>query len=215
VTNYLVVGMHRSGTSLVSELLHSNNIDMGEGHFADPGEDNPRGYFEDQRFREINDRLLKFSRYDVKSWKTPIPPCKTNKTLTRQIRGVLGHSREGSWGVKDPRFCLTWEMWWKWLPKDTHVVYVYRNPLAVTSSLIARGNVKTVNEGLLIWTAYNERALPIRKHYKTTFVQYEELLETGRIPGISLPDTSIIDRSLQHHTQDETPYPLFEKLRSL
>ena len=204
---YVVIGMHRSGTSLVSGLLHNSGIDMGIGYFKPPGKDNPRGYYEDQRFRRMNDRMLKFSRYDVKSWDVRIPTIRGNKTHQGQIWGIVAqNSSKTRWGFKDPRTCLTWHMWRQHLPQNTQVVYVYRNPMSVANSLLKRGNIDNLDQGLLLWNLYNERALPIRKHYDTVFIEYESVLSSHTIAPLGIRDTkNLIDTTLFHNKGAEIP----------
>ena len=61
----LVLGVHRSGTSLITAGLKAIGCDLGE--FNDvPNEENPRGFFEHSEFRRFNDELMT-RRLDV-SW---------------------------------------------------------------------------------------------------------------------------------------------------
>jgi hypothetical protein len=58
----LVLGMHRSGTSLCSHLLSALGVDMadnipGPGN-ASPAPDNPRGHWERWEIVEFHDRIL-------------------------------------------------------------------------------------------------------------------------------------------------------------
>src|SRR6516162_9716759 len=58
----LVLGMHRSGTSLCSHLLSALGIDMAD-NIAGPGNasvtsDNPRGHWERWEIVEFHDRIL-------------------------------------------------------------------------------------------------------------------------------------------------------------
>lgn len=173
---------------------------MGSDFYFQPGpsSENLNGFFEDVRFRNVNDKILKNAAYDVKSWKTPIPTCKSNETLRRQIRGVL---EKRSMGAKDPRFCLTWPVWN--LPQDTEFYLIFRNPVAVANSLMKRGNTSTLEQGFALWNQYNKRALPIRKQFKTTVIQYEDLLEQ---PELAAPDVkNLIDKTLQHNEPESIP----------
>jgi hypothetical protein len=54
----LVVGPHRSGSSLVAAALHSLGVNLGK-QFIAPNEDNPKGFFEDEDIVRFNDRLLR------------------------------------------------------------------------------------------------------------------------------------------------------------
>ena len=54
-----VLGMHRSGTSLLARLLNIAGIELGAASsLARPAEDNPRGFWEHEELRKTNDALL-------------------------------------------------------------------------------------------------------------------------------------------------------------
>ena len=71
----IVLGMHRSGTSVVAGILHFNKITMGtyETFWPRPLPQNPKGFYENYDFRKINDTLLQKSGYNIKHYKTNIP----------------------------------------------------------------------------------------------------------------------------------------------
>lgn len=190
--------MHRSGTSLVAGLLHNLGVVMGsENTFRPkPTEHNAKGFYENVEFRRLNDDILKFSRYDVKSWHTDIPTIKSNKPLRKRMSGIVDqyNSRYKVWGFKDPRTCLTWRQWKPFLPSDTKIVYVYRNPVSVAKSLQHRGNIKNLETGLVLWSEYNERALPIAEHFETRFINYEDVLSGEVLPDVN----NLIDKNLFH-----------------
>ena len=62
----MILGMHRSGTSTISGVLHMNKIIMGtyQNFWPRPLSQNPKGFYENYDFRKINDQLLKRSGYD-------------------------------------------------------------------------------------------------------------------------------------------------------
>lgn len=54
-----VVGMHRSGTSLVTALLALAGADTGpRKQLTGANRHNPKGFWEQNRFRTVNERLL-------------------------------------------------------------------------------------------------------------------------------------------------------------
>ena len=199
----VVISMHRSGSSLLSGLIAESGIDMGKGRFKPkPNVSNPKGFFEDVYFRNINDSILKFNSYDVKSWDTSIPTITANKPLRKQIKTILGQ-RSGDYGFKCPRTCLTWYIWEPFLSEDTQIYFIYRNPVAVAKSLNKRNRID-LETGLDLWYIYNERALPIKDHFNTTFISYEDLLSRGSEETLGIPDTSnLIDLSLQRNTPEK------------
>ena len=56
----IVLGMHRSGTSVVAGILHFNKIIMGtyDTFWPRPLPQNPKGFYENYDFRKINDTIL-------------------------------------------------------------------------------------------------------------------------------------------------------------
>jgi hypothetical protein len=181
----LVVGMHRSGTSSVAGLLHANGFTMGEEEVLRPfpNPENPRGFFENHRFRALNDRILARRGYRVESFDPAIPACAPRPLARHRMRRLLArYARSHSdWGFKDPRTCLTLGGWLReiegfgWLPQ-TRVVFVTRDPRAVARSLAVRNGL-TLETALQLWRVYNERALAALDAFAPTthYVEYEQL----------------------------------------
>src|SRR5205814_1239378 len=56
----LLLGMHRSGTSLCSHILSMLGVDMADTVMTAPRSDNPRGHWERWEIVEFHDRILSF-----------------------------------------------------------------------------------------------------------------------------------------------------------
>ena len=54
-----ILGMHRSGTSMLASILSVLGVKLGP-HLLPPNLDNPLGFFEDRFFLQTNIALLKF-----------------------------------------------------------------------------------------------------------------------------------------------------------
>jgi len=124
---YVVLGMHKSGTTLVSEMLHHSGIDMLEEATIAGGYDEGNKW-ERESTKALNHQILgsrgahslRTSRHGRP---TPAPE------LSSRMRGLaadLDH-RHADWGFKDPRTCLTYDLWARELPEH-RVVAVYRRP---------------------------------------------------------------------------------------
>ena len=89
---FCVIGMHRSGTSLVANLLGAGGVYLGEPKELMPASvDNRRGYWENLRFVEMNDRILR----DVgASW--DLPPRLATLTSGGSIPDSVGYNRPRS-----------------------------------------------------------------------------------------------------------------------
>jgi len=159
----VILGMHRSGTSLVAQACAAAGISPGpEEGLLSAQEDNPEGFFENRQLVECNDELLASVG---SSWFRPPSPGSALATADvgeSRLSDVLAHIAggvEGSFFLKDPRLCLTWPAWKKSLA-NARFLFVYRSPLAVARSL-ARRNAFPLQYGLALWEIYNRRALAV------------------------------------------------------
>lgn len=135
---FIIIGMHRSGTSMVAQVLDSAGIFMGvlkdHNHEA-------------MHFLSCNQRSL---WANGNNWLEPDVPFKENwKTLpakslfaehfklNTRIQRLLCFLRAPSWGWKDPRNTFTLPMWLTVYPR-AKVIYVKRNPADIAKSLQQR-----------------------------------------------------------------------------
>jgi len=69
----VIIGMHRSGTSVIARGLKVLGVTLGD-NLMPPGEDNPKGYWEDLDINELNVELLNFFKMSLKQiWKCSFP----------------------------------------------------------------------------------------------------------------------------------------------
>ncbi|WP_022846902.1 sulfotransferase [Desulfurobacterium sp. TC5-1] len=144
----IIVGMHRSGTSLLSRVLQKCGIFMGASR--DP---NNEPFF----FLELNDWLLAqanatwdnpynfrfiddtFKEILVKAVKVNISSFKILKFLG--VRRFLKYRKLDNlpflWGWKDPRNSITLNIWSEIFPQ-AKIIHIYRNPVDVAESLRRR-----------------------------------------------------------------------------
>jgi hypothetical protein len=182
-----VAGMHRSGTSMLAKLLHLSGIHLGpDEHFLPPSKDNPEGYWEDQRFVQLNERVLEALNG---SWYCPpaFDPGWESRPgiapLLDQAAGLLeGLKTAAPWGWKDPRNSITLPFWQRLLP-DLQVVIAVRNPLEVAQSLHQRDHF-SYSHGLSLWLLYYRRLLAwspaaqrVLTHYDAYFAEPEAELQ--------------------------------------
>jgi hypothetical protein len=152
-----IVGMHRSGTSMVAQLLQRCGLDLGPPEeLLPPGPDNPDGFFENSQIVVFNETLLR--RFGGAWSRPPTMPAGWERSPELLVPGfsLVGRfaGRE-PFGWKDPRGSLVLPIWRRLLP-DLRVLACVRHPLAVARSLVARGDT-TIAGGLALWHAYNER----------------------------------------------------------
>jgi hypothetical protein len=177
-----ILGMHRSGTSLVSRLLNVLGLDLGpEEHLMEPNESNPAGHWESLPISEINEDI--FLRLGG-SWAVPPPlPDGWERSpeladLRRRARELIAADFSDSelWGFKDPRTCLTAPFWQRLLPPMRYLICL-RNPIDVAASLEARKEEWVpFEQGLDLWLRYVRASLSAATGHPHEFVFYEDLM---------------------------------------
>lgn len=130
-----VAGMPRSGTSLVTQLLHRCGLNLGPPEQLMPASiNNTDGFWENLRFVRLNERLLAASGG---TWFAPPATLRPTPKITAEATSILAQFEgQEPWGWKDPRNALTLPFWKTLLPSMKVVVCV-RHPAETASSLVA------------------------------------------------------------------------------
>ncbi len=181
----VVLGMHRSGTSLVSGVLSKMGVNMGK-RLLKPSVENPKGYFEDLEFFNLNATILHEAGGDWKAPPNKETLLKVMKKNREKFRDIINRKNKNSklWGWKDPRTVLTIDGYMNFLsPKKTKFIIVFRNSLTIAHSLNKKKKEKfrvKVIDGLELSSIYNcELARFIKKYprYSKLFLAYESILQ--------------------------------------
>ncbi len=178
----LVLGMHRSGTSLLARVVNLCGVPTdAEDQLMKPSRDNERGYWEPQYLAEINDGIL-----DAGGGSWCDPPISEREIrhpshdVARRIRECIRPwtATGASWLWKDPRLTVTLPAWLPELPPAVALISV-RNPLAIWHSLYKRDRFPRLPTYLL-WEIYMRAAVRHTKTLRRLFVPYEELIDDPR-----------------------------------
>ena len=174
-----IAGAHRSGTSMLTRLLHCCGLDLGsESDLMPAASDNPDGFWENLRFVRLNDEILNAVGA---AWDLPQRQEETfNGADLQSMRAkaqLLIELFQGKavWGWKDPRNCLTLPFWRSLLPGPRMIVIV-RNPLEVAYSMHKR-NGTSYALGLRLWEIYNRRLLAETRPDERVIVHYQAFFE--------------------------------------
>jgi hypothetical protein len=204
----VVLGMHRSGTSLVGEVLSQAGVNLGR-QLVRARINNPRGYFENRLFVRLNDKLLAMARG---TWDHPPKPERMlalmhNERLCRDVAQAVRSQEDRVWGWKDPRTTLTIDLYLPFL-RNPRFVICRRDKLAVAKSLMSRNQME-IAEGIELADRYEMRIREFeqRAGLPMLSVQFETLVEKpqseiGRILSFvgfeGQLSHAIVDQGLKH-----------------
>jgi hypothetical protein len=201
---FVVTGMHRSGTSAVCNLLWGLGMDFGEDAQLLPTDRwNAKGYFENQDVFLLNTFVITGSRRLARLWLIPFEertrlqklmmmPVKARyllmpdtDRLAKRMERSRGRVEEvttkiGGLVVKDPRFCLLIEPWYRYATVEK-VLFSHRHPTEVAQSLHRR-------EGLPMWLGYKFWSYHVASFLKqmdrlemdVTMVNYNHLFDAEK-----------------------------------
>ncbi len=231
-----IVGMHRSGTSLVTRLVNLLDVEVGpEEHLMKANEYNVRGYWEHQLLTDLNDELLSKLGGTWHEPPTLAPGWESGPQLAdlrQRARAIVQQDFAAAcrWGWKDPRTCFTLPFWQRVLP-PMHYVICLRNPVDVAYSLQCRDGF-SVEKGFSLWLSYTRAALGHTVGHPRLLIFYEDITKDWRRdlqrlaaflgkpeladqPDILQRVRESIDAELQHHLtttidvvdRPELPFP--------
>lgn len=182
----MVLGPHRSGTSLLSGILHHLGGDLPKT-LMNRSSDNPKGYFESTRIMEFNDKLLAAIGSDWQdiapldaSW--PGSPIYENffQDAVTLLRSEFAEARLPL--LKDPRNCRLVQFWSDaFCEVGYRVAYVHthRNPFEVAESLNKRDGIP-VEQALLIWLRHVLDAEASTRGASRFFTNYASQMDNWR-----------------------------------
>lgn len=220
----VIMGMHRSGTSVLARVLNLLGCQIPET-LMDPSESNPRGHWESESIRQFNDELLEAVGSSWSDW-TPVNPGFAKSPVYAAYRQRAVERLEAEFGnhpfvvLKDPRICRLGEFWIDALESaglEPTIILPLRNPLEVAASLARRDGFDESYVQLL-WLRHVLDAEIITRERRRVFTTYQELLDgwealvarIGAELAIAWPRLSeqvareidgTIDGELKHHAE--------------
>lgn len=192
---FLILGMHRSGTSAVTRLLVLAGATPPQ-NLMPPTDDNPQGYWESRLIARFNNRLLESAgtRWNDDA---PIPPAWFAAAARAEDRAeavaILSAEFDSSdcFVLKDPRICRLLPFWREVFTMAgvvPHGITVVRDSVEVACSLAARAGVAqfrpaaipATSRGLLLWLRY---VLDAERHSREAFpavIHYADVIADWR-----------------------------------
>lgn len=123
---YVVLGMHKSGTTLLSQILHHSGINMGCNIETQASYDSGNQYERVETLR-LNEEILGVKPKAPVGMNVPSTHqfTPTHRRRMREIIHGCNHEYD-HWGFKDPRTCLVYSLWASELPEHK-IVAIYRS----------------------------------------------------------------------------------------
>lgn len=130
------MGMHRSGTSLLTGLLMRCGLHVGTNLLMH-AKDNPKGHYEEKRFLNLNNQLL---IRNGGSWHKPPHSISYQGSRKDMIEFLAREEWQREFvGWKDPRICLTFPLWHELIyPEKIKILYIIRPLEEIAMSLVKR-----------------------------------------------------------------------------
>ncbi len=182
----VVLGMHRSGTSALTGMLHASGLGAPNDALG-ATESNPFGYWESSCLVELSNRLL----HGLGShWSTmfDLPPRWITSPLVVQWVSDYLHAFSLVFNdmnhlvVKDPRLCILLEPLLPCLQSglvEVDYVLILRSPIEVMSSLNKSEGI-CFRDALTLWIVSVLSSEQLTRQCRRTIVTFSKLLENPR-----------------------------------
>ena len=124
---YVILGMHNSGTTLLSQILHHSGINMVDNLNKDISYDKGNKY-ERESVLHLDMAILGARDYEIRALPRPKKLSMTNEQRD-SMKAIIEscESNYKNWGFKDPRACFTYPLWDEELPEH-RIIAIYRRP---------------------------------------------------------------------------------------
>lgn len=173
-----VLGMHRSGTSVVAGVVDRLGLDGGpRASMLAADRFNSDGYWEQRPVVEWHDRVLA----SLGGWASAPPPhpeparaAELAAALDGEANGLIELLYDRHWFMKDPRQCLLLWLWVALRGDRDLAVAVFRDPAGVVRSL-GRRNAYPSSLGYALWERYCHDLLRSLDGRPCVIVDYADL----------------------------------------
>ena len=176
----VVLGMHRSGTSLTADIIRTLGSYAGSpDQLMAPDNFNPSGYWEHVDAVKIDDEILAalsthWSGLVSASDLARLPAERRAEWTARARKLVESLKGRESYVLKDPRMSLLFPFWREVL-EDVVCVIVWRDPLSVTQSLLTRDRQPPLLS-LAAWEHHYRTILRDTADLPRVLVSYDEVI---------------------------------------
>lgn len=182
-TSLVVLGMHRSGTSLLTGLLSQVGVNMGRRLYAPQQGVNEKGFWEHEDIVDTHDELLLAlnSQWDdllplADQWWERDSAQLFIKKLTKYVQRDFHNTPV--WAIKDPRMCRLLPLWFSIFKAQSIIplfVCMNRNPFEVVASLRKRDGFSE-EKALVLWLSHTLLAERYTREQRRVFIDFNQVV---------------------------------------
>ena len=199
----LILGMHRSGTSLIARYISELGYSIGVS-VMHPSYDNPQGFYENDAIVELNNILLHKCR---SKWDLPVLlTSQLEKQLTRDyfkehFEKILDNEFPGDAKIliKDPRICLLLPLYQGYFEKNLKynlkIIWILRHPEGVIQSLAKRNRFNR-SKSQYLYNRYNLEVYQALTSHTHLSVTYEDILQEPDILDDRIKEFLNVDKEI-------------------
>ena len=179
---FVVLGMHRSGTSAITRGLQALNVNLGEQLLLAVSNDNDKGFFEDIEVNKLNIDLLNAIDCDWDSLSiipaTVLSQERLKHFKVRAVELICSKIGERPFGLKDPRIARLlpfWQSVFDHAGVTAAYVIAVRNPMSIAKSLTRR-NGFDAEKSYYLWLGHVIPAILQTHGYRRVAVNFDLLI---------------------------------------
>jgi len=221
---FVVLGVPRSGTSVISRGIKALGIDLGNMLTPANSEWNPKGFWEDNEIvYKVNARVLAAldRPWESLRWFDAVSTTDGKLHDIKQFAAKLLEQRFSLteyWSFKDPntaKILPFWQSVFEMLSVEDHYIIAFRNPLSSAQSYHKLTDID-IEHGLLMWLIHMMAAVDGTQGKKRVLVSYDLLMKNPRLQldrmknNLAIPFTSddaeinryvncFLDKKLHHY----------------
>lgn len=224
----IILGMHRSGTSLLTGLLSQVGVAMGRRLYAPQKGVNEKGFWEHEDIVDTHDELLlhlssqwdDLLPLDKEWWKADVVQPFADRLIGLVRRDF---SSAPVWALKDPRMCRLLPLWLHIFASqqiNPKFICMNRNPFEVVASLQKRDGFSR-EKALVLWLSHSLSSELYSRGQPRVFIDFDQVVqnpaaallkierEAGVVFPVSVNEASkkideFVSPDLRHHKASET-----------